>query len=186
MAVKERPILFSGEMVRAILDGRKTQTRRVVKPQPSEMNVWHGAIYEGEIDLKKTPCMESRSCPYGVPGDRLWVQEEWCDKCANSCYAADGKKWGCEKGRVISPKLMSHRESRSTLEIIAVRVERLQDISEEDAKAEGAICAYKHNEPQSYRDAFHSLWDLLYTKRGCGWDANPWVWVIEFRRIENA
>ncbi len=201
MAVKERPILFSGEMVRAILEGRKTQTRRVVKPQPSEMSVWHGAIYEGEIDLKKTPCMESRSCPYGIPGNRLWVQETFCT-CTDeqrldegfvpsiqTCFHADGKA-RCDPDEMTwTPSIhMPRIASRITLEITGVRVERVQDISPHDALSEGIVehPAIVGNKPSGFHiDAFRILWDSL-PKPGAKWDDNPWVWVIEFKRVENA
>ncbi len=189
--MKERPILFSGEMVRAILEGRKTQTRRVVKPQPCEMNVWHGAIYDGEIDLNKTPCMEPKKSPYGVPGDRLWVRETFCTGSFYDCFQEDGvicyratggnaTESDCAAWR---PSIhMPRRASRITLEVTGVRVERVQDISEDDAKAEGVSL----EKWDSYRVAYAELWSDLNAKRGFGWSVNPWVWVIEFRRMENA
>ncbi len=235
----EHPILFSGDMVRAILEGRKTQTRRVVKPQPCEMNVWHGAIYDGEIDLKKTPCMEPKKCPYGVPGDRLWVRETWADTNGESgpmiSYRAGGDRFLIEESYPVEyskypgctfsmwcgdlrrgapyhawrPSIFMPRwASRITLEITGVRVERVQDISEEDAKAEGIEwtdegplhahitflekgvmtpvgsrdCNISRNFVTS-KEAFSCLWDFL-SNPGEKWEDNPWVWVIEFRMVE--
>ncbi len=194
---KERPILFSGEMVRAILEGRKTQTRRVVKPQPCEMNVWHGAIYDGEIDLDKTPCMESRSCPYGVPGDRLWVRETFCTGSFYDCFQEDGAicyratagnttETDCAAWR---PSIhMPRHASRITLEVTSVRVERVQNISEEDAKEEGVehFLIPPDGGSAPHIEGFRKLWDSINAKRGFGWAANPWVFVIEFRRVVNA
>lgn len=222
---KERPILFSGEMVRAILNGRKTQTRRAVKsPYSSDGPFQWVSTPEGfygcldlsgdGFDVDGKP--QVFACPYGVPGDRLWVRETWADTNGESgpmiSYKAGGDRFliddsspvdysrypGCQftmwcgdlrrgaPGHSWRPSIhMPRWASRITLEVTDVRVQRLQDISEEDAEAEGAICAYKNNEPQSYIDAFHALWDSLNAKRSFGWDADPWVWVITFRRTEN-
>lgn len=218
--MKERPILFSGEMVRAILDGRKTQTRRVVKPQPVH---WTEVRLPGES--RYTPCDDwsvgaggmmprhefiSR-CPYGQPGDRLWVREAWCHKCEDgmpvytddggldpSCawYRADGvevtaadenggtrfNKNGTESSPWVPSIHMPRWASRITLEITGVRVERVQEISHKEALAEGV--PYDVSKPGgSPLSSFHSLWDSINAKRGFGWDKNPWVWVIEFRRV---
>lgn len=195
--MKERPILFSGPMVRAILDGRKTQTRRVVKPQ-RHAEQW-----------PECGCI----CPYGAPGDRLWVRETWGTLACYDCYppkvlslhsfdrgwsesflatACDGavKKW--------RPSIhMPRWASRITLEVTGVRVERLQEISEGDAKAEGALwragdgCAWgwRHDLQNEFvhetaKESFAELWDII---NGAGsWEANPWVWVVEFKRLEEA
>ncbi len=172
---KERPILFSGEMVRAILEGRKTQTRRTVNPS------WRGAL------------VKSYCCPYGVPGDRLWVRETFaegvvgCEEQAGYSYQADhwDKKHGDGPNKLhwIPSIHMPRRASRITLEITGVRVERVQDISEEDASTEGV--EWKNMDDWPHSKAFKTLWDSL-AKPGAKWEDNPWVWVIEFRRIENA
>lgn len=208
----EKPILFCDEMVRAILDGHKTQTRRVVKLQPTRR----------QVDLT--------GCPYGVAGDRLWVRETFgvmqrsyhyelgweTDGLVNDVpvkdvpiftpyskqkyffvYRADGYERVKEEGRWIPPIYMPRRASRITLEIVSERVERVQDISEADAKAEGMIGYDEYPAPEEmqwYRKTircarlprvqFRKMWDSINAQRGCGWDANPWVWVIEFRRIE--
>lgn len=218
--MKERPILFSGEMVRAILDGRKTQTRRVVKRipctcgnwEPEEMcrrtpegwqatghsGVWWCAVCASEQDAVR--------CPYGVPGDRLWVRETWGRNGCSCCpvhYKATEPNWEFESGDPYwrwRPSIhMPRWASRITLEITGVRVERLQEISEHDAWCEGVresqraispVAAvpvfwdYFLGVPNYMRasDSFSSLWSKI---NGLGsWEKNPWVWVIEFKRVE--
>ncbi|MBE3130599.1 MAG: hypothetical protein IMZ54_07765 [Acidobacteria bacterium] len=213
--MKERPILFSSEMVKAILDGRKTQTRRVVKPQP-EQGLTIGNISCNGMQEEWFLCDKDGdeipdsiiNCPYGQPSDRLWVRETWDVYSSESdnqpsgppvvTYKADGGYSATRPGRWRSPIFMPRTMSRITFEITAVRVERLQDISEENAKAEGCggyvggegpvnecVLAvepgYLHQ--RFFRDGFSFLWDSLNAKRGYGWDANPFVWVISFRRI---
>lgn len=155
--MKERPILFSGPMVRAILEGRKTQTRRVLKYED-----FHGCLTGDCIHFKQATCdsclaeYARTECPYGVPGDRLWVKETWtgCYPCFEiGChlqYAADGSenwmhppegyrfpKAAAKVGNWVTPLFMPRWASRITLEITDIRVQRLQKISEEDAIAEG-------------------------------------------------
>jgi hypothetical protein len=235
-AVRERPILFSGDMVRAILAGTKTQTRRVVKG-------------DGEFNRRR--------CPYGEPGDRLWVREAWqadfdypgatgfpwwneipaafrgpkaryvyyrADKAVVHAPSADELEWPLPyEARISTPDYDSEQEaaedaeilrnirwrpsihmprwaSRISLEITDVRCERLQAISEEDARAEGverdswpedwtsedaaleAECGYFA--PRSYAAGYAALWDSLNAARGFGWHTNPWVWAITFKRAE--
>lgn len=189
-AVKERPILFSGEMVRAILEGRKTQTRRVVKPQ--------GAIVSDAMarslgvqppKIENTPVIP---CPYGQPGDRLWVRETFAhteqlglhqtDENYGFAYKATQPEWGTEiqgwkwKSSIYMPRWAS----RITLEIVSVRVERLQDISEEDAFSEGF--PYQFGYGCKTTEWFKQLWQSIYGAKS--WDANPFVWVVEFRRVQ--
>ena len=214
--MKERPILFSGPMVRAILDGRKTQTRRILKPQP-EGGIQFGAIAtpHGVVNGKGTQL----TCRFGLRGDRLWVRETWRgvvqinppyapleygvaryvpdqEHCSKVEYAAtqqlDAEPW--------RPSIhMPRWASRITLEITGVRVERLQDVSSEDALAEGihtiphgmegnfysALRTEPHRDNwRCAADAFCELWESI---NGDGsWAANPWVWVIEFKRLEAA
>lgn len=201
--MKERPIIFNADMVRAVLDGRKTQTRRIVK--------WRG-LNEGlnlqfsGLRASKEPggwLIESNSrtssewrcqptpCPFGAVGDRLWVRETFGFEIrsvggspheqlvyraskpdAVRLYECNGKpqpvKW--------TPSLhMRRKHSRITLEITGVRVERLQDISAEDAADEGI-------EGRAKMHDFGVLWSSIYGDDS--WQANPWVWVIEFKRVE--
>ncbi len=207
--MKERPILFSGPMVRAILEGRKTQTRRVVKAK-------HLPFVEDLLGGLLDGKWNQRPLPYGQPGDRLWVRETfrcngWATDLATIFYKAnehnsytemceqfpvEGKKRLPTDGRWRPSIHMPRWASRITLEITGVRVERLQDISEDDAKTEGAdpvnfhdftaeeieLLDYPLVESSSpYRVGFASLWESI---NGPGsWDANPWVWVVEFRRV---
>ncbi len=193
--MKERPILFSRPMVRAILDGRKTQTRRVVKPQPDGFH--HST---GEPSVFVGAFAKPIACPYGVPGDRLWVREKLkrCD--AGWWYAADDTPvlvcpqqktqsivWAHHKlGDVCVSIHMPRWARRITLEVTGVRVERLQEISEGDSIAEG----FRHSGSEqssgfiAAADGFFNTWESLNSKRGHPWSSNPWVWVIEFKRIE--
>ena len=229
----ERPILFSGPMVKAILEGRKTQTRRVIAE--SEDLVELGP--EGEFVFVHNPkcpgycdyACASRGeinhghvgyCPYGITGDRLWVRESMHrDEAGPWHYSADCESvlaaqkdasammiWVHHKEQDHCPSIFMPRwASRITLEIAKVRVERLQEINKHDVEAEG-IGRYRREPgqeggfpdgwqdlrpgyggsvwvPSAYKDAFRVLWDSINAKRGFGWDENPWVWVVEFRRI---
>lgn len=216
LETKERPILFSGEMVRAILAGRKSQTRRVVKPQPS---VYQGYETDREcindsdcgIDWKNheglSPEDLAKLCPYGQPGDRLWVRETFFIGPPDApshwrgdiYYAADGDKKPsvfavpgeiliCEGARWKPSIHMPRWASRITLEITNVRVERVQEISEGDCFAEGIWVGRDLPDPSddisTAREAFMRLWDSINYERGFGWDKNPWCWILNFRRIE--
>lgn len=207
---KERPILFSGEMVRAILDGRKTQTRRVIKPQPTGSKYWtefEGAFYPS--NFKAIP--EMMRCPYGVPGDLLWVRETWIpttkgERVADYRATSEGREYATPwKPSIHMPRWAS----RITLRVVNVRVERVQEISFDDAYAEGiatdiwdqAAVARNYAKKDAwfqmwsselpdyvdlddlYQASFRSLWDSINAARGYSWDANPWVWVVEFERV---
>lgn len=216
--MKERPILFSGPMVRALLAGTKTQTRRAVKGEIAER--------DGVPTLNGQPLVECPAvlgqCPYGAPGDRLWVRETWAphDELAHRCgtegryyYRADDDRKYETDGRWHPSIHMPRRVSRITLEVTGIRVERLQSITPDDAKAEGiqsspipgrgdvylvaphrkychedgkVIDAAEYAGPSTTRSpvrAYEALWDSINgTRDGFGWDANPWVWVIEFTR----
>lgn len=218
--IKDRPILFSGPMVKAIFEGRKTQTRRIVKPQPifdgkRVSFTWKGWAYP--LPLSKThPCDQwfSRECPYGQPGDRLWVREKAkLQSCGTrekgeTAWASlfyDADKAMSERivpGYTHKPYLftqwtpsihMPRWASRITLEIVSVRVERLNDISEEDSQAEGipfngTYWLGGHHPVKgslqcwnTAKDAFRKTWDVI---NGSGsWEKNSWVWVIEFKRV---
>ena len=219
--IKERPILFSAPMVRAILEGRKTVTRRAVKPQQPEGHKWRGWILDSACtkEIGKASWGECTgplqrnsvyaSCPYGKPGDRLWIRETFIDLRGTGvehrpdpdgplqryAYAADCRPGSHSDearkdfGLKYKPSIhMPRVASRILLEITDVRVERLQDITYEQAAAEGVHrgpmrewCAsdeggacHKYPVP-----AFRDLWQSV----GGDWDANPWVWVVEFRRV---
>lgn len=217
----ERPILFSSEMVRAILDGRKTQTRRIVKPQPpegaTEVFYWDEPTLSGKVKAE-AGCYFYTSgglnfngvCPYGSVGDLLWVRETWgmtdgkwllshpnkwggCPKGNRLVYKADGKQYplhndhigGNYKYHWCSARFMPKWAARLWLEITNIRVERIQDIKLDDILAEG-ISLKGHPSPMfdNFLFAFRDLWDSLNAKRGYSWTANPFVWVIEFKRIK--
>ena len=167
--MKERPILFSTEMVRAILDDRKTMTRRVVKPQPPE-----------DWGVK---------CPYGKIGDVLWVRETFCKYKGDYLYKADFDpltRKEFERDNKWKPSIFMPRSaSRISLRITNIRVERLNDITEEDAKLEGVIYPANpviENYGNGYRTNFRLLWESINGK--ASWGQNPWVWVIEFERLK--
>jgi hypothetical protein len=199
---KERPILFSGPMIRAILDGRKTQTRRMIKHRENRWECgddgvtgkvwpfWPCYVY-GEPEPIDMPC------PYGVAGDRLWVRETWAvvphvtDNGPKHRAKGDGTgvtwraDWnanpsGFKWKRSIH---MPRWASRITLEVTGVRVERLNEISRGDAMAEGCPhpnLAYGQNPC----DWFHELWESINGPES--WAKNPWVWVVEFQKVEAA
>jgi hypothetical protein len=232
---KERPILFSGPMVRAIVAGRKTVTRREIKPRMRSADT--------QFELHQQPdgswrplhtfdesCMDAQGtehpivCPYGKVGGRLWVREAWAQI---NVAQAPGESWvvyrECDNrtdyGGPWKPSIhMRRRDSRILLEVTGVRVERLQDISEDQAKAEGMVYtdfgmqerpgkasidggktfhplksqqapgwhAGDATHPDQCLDrarwAFANLWEKINGENS--WDANPWVWVVEFKRVE--
>lgn len=252
--IKERPIIFNGEMVRAILDGRKTQTRRVIKEikEPWAMNDPITAVRFGTkwmfskcIHTDDVPALDVK-CPYGQPGDRLWVRETWGYHGTSSCgddhkvlvryrsndekkeiyfdsYEAMGEavpkqnikhpdgfndleywqrgqihsdllsEWWSQK-KTIPSIHMPRWASRISLEVTGVRMERVQEIREEDAFAESLRLppiesTVSHGGREMidvdgwWKGKFKKLWDSINGKKH-PWDSNPWVWVIEFRRIE--
>jgi hypothetical protein len=221
----ERPILFSAPMVRALLDGSKTQTRRMVKPQPGEHH-WQTmpgyalrvsdpvACTDGRMHVRfhhtipQNPHWDKAgdaSCPYGKPGDHLWVREAWRAPLAYELtkpsnippgtplsYEADG---GGNLPRLNAGKLrpsmfMPRWASRTTLEITGVRLERLQDISDADCIAEGiglnpsaaGVTLTFPPGASACKAGYQALWEQLNGPES--WAANPHVWVIEFRRIK--
>ncbi len=252
--MKERPILFRGEMVRAILDGRKTQTRRVMKPQPTHELQSDSTPECGHWEWEwKGKRLHAMYCPYGVPGDRLWVRETFILENAEKPlserpFMHDEEaewEWGNylvphyrateAEPHIVNPRyddgddrtrwspciIMPRWASRITLEVTGVRAERVQDISEKDAIAEGTTkCEFDGNgvhRGYSHKTGFRKLWDSINAKPkpvwhdpytqdkvecyvSCPWDrksevrehrglpwyivANPWVWIVEFKRIE--
>lgn len=180
--MKERPIIFSGPMVRAILDGRKTQTRRAVKPQPLWVASPGVPFKTMDADPKGTI-----NCPYGQPGDRLWVRESihvmqprHDGDTGSVLYRADGH--GDWIGKWHPSIHMPRWASRITLEVVSVRVERLNGISEKDAKAEGYKSQSIMENPDAGRLWFRDLWQSINAPGS--WAENPWVWVVEFKRVE--
>jgi hypothetical protein len=200
--VKERPILFSAPMVRAILEDRKTQTRRILKQAvgPSlsvdvenEAGVavlsWLQGVGPG-YDVGES--IERVRCPYGVPGDHLYVRETWAyhpdypESTQRAIYRAErGVEYDVDRW---TPSIhMPRWASRIDLQITNVRVERLQEISEADAEQEGCAPSFEdefgivHGQPQ-YKFGFRKLWEEI---NGTGsWDLNPFCWVIDFKRAE--
>ena len=220
----EHPILFSGEMVRAILENRKTQTRRVMKW------VLGGDVVDHQLTNDNILYMEHlgggstfrpRACPYGVSGDRLWVREtfvleRWDDepkpptdrvlfhheRDLKDEYDNEYWWWPHYKATDQAPDLFYENDemdepqckwcpsihmprwaSRIQLEIVKVRVERVQEISQEDAKAEGVSAWRETVNGTTYIPEYSLLWDSINSKRGYTWKSNPWVWVIEFKRV---
>jgi hypothetical protein len=224
--MKERPILFSGAMVRALLDGSKTQTRRVVNPQPwadARSAHYHPSCPSGSGGMHPANVIFSSMdqcvppwaapqpvrCPFGEPGDRLYVRETFLyvgpgsgsdlpsyreeranpenHKAENCWYRASRP----DETLVWTPSIhMPRWASRITLEVTGVRVEQLRHISDADCIAEGiGLNANTDGVPMTIpegetmpRAAYLSLWDSLNAARGYGWDANPWVWVVEFAK----
>nr|WP_310616968.1 hypothetical protein [Pantoea cypripedii] len=201
--MRERPILLNGDMVRAVLNGSKTQTRRIMKVQPESKQFGLSRVRAStkRSDIGKYYWSESNAtghhirsklfaCPFGAVGDRLWVRETWS---THSCfddyksstlspmlslhYWADGK---LDTGKKRPSIHMPRWASRITLEITGVRVERLNSISGEDARSEGF--AYEGSYVLGDIDEFYRAWTSIYGEES--WQANPWVWVIEFRRVE--
>ncbi|WP_311752732.1 hypothetical protein [Proteus columbae] len=211
--MKVRGIIFNAEMVRAILDGRKTQTRRIVKNVMPDNGMWlkkptktRSGTTTHVLDAPK-----HNLCPLGKAGDHLWVRETWMPDAPRDGTWGDIEFYGCKDSqlnmipeRFRKSEYCIHRASwdgdelvgwtpsihmprwasRITLEITDVRVERLNDISNDDAKSEGCWYGRGGGVPDKAltpSDQFPTLWEEIY---GDGsWSSNPWVWVIEFKRI---
>lgn len=207
--MKERPLIFSGPMVQAILDGKKTQTRRVIKPQPeSKIDALGkardavlrsgGNVYfcdHSDTSAHDTPYTLA-TCPYGQPGDLLWVRETWAEN-PGKMYHDDPEvvyktdfdgfystlePWGKWKPSIHMPRWAS----RITLAITKIRVERLNDISEADTLAEGIVPDNDNFAAggtwRNGRSVYQELWESLHGKGS--WFSNPWVWVIEFEVVK--
>lgn len=198
VVTKERGILFNGEMVRGILGDRKTHTRRPMKyiPDLGWPEDWCDNVRLAECILHVNVASYS---PFGAPGDRLWVRETWAIKGCGRRVPLDDETWaegwpidrlqyvatdeapndGVDGGGYWWNKRpsihMPRWASRITLEVQRVWVERVQDISEEDMIAEGF---------DRDIDGMKTVWDAIYAAKGLGWEANPWVWCCEFKRVE--
>ncbi|AUX87028.1 hypothetical protein C3F34_13965 [Acinetobacter sp. ACNIH2] len=197
--MKERPILFNAPMVKAILEGRKTQTRRSISPQPSlvmgegkhSTYAYRGGMYA--LDLYASNSNILSKCPFGKIGDRLWVRETFrlfdSEECPHADFPCGCPSWGtplyrashdCGDGEKWTPSIhMPRSASRILLEITKIRVERLQDISESDYLKEGVgspILRY------CKKPKFMQLWESI--NGADSWAANPWVWVVEFKVIQ--
>jgi len=198
----EHPLISNQRTVQAILAGRQTQDRRPIKPQPREIAwidgqataVWRGCIFiPREGDWRSHLLLR---CPYGVVGDHLWVRETWGFTAEwpmgfqkahieeggpwlsdDMAYRADNPlgRW-CWRPSIHMPRWAS----RIVLEVTDVRVQQVQEISEQDAYAEGIDLSPRMPHPRLW---FRDLWDELYAKKGLGWDVNPWVWASTFRRV---
>ncbi|WP_368760169.1 hypothetical protein [Klebsiella michiganensis] len=222
--MKEHGMIFNGEMVRAILDGRKTQTRRIMKPQPEPCprggHWWPSNVFKTMLHVEEEMQngkggwggLVGDACPFGDVGDHIWVREtfrvhsratdvatlvykasvrnSWTDQTHRVPVAVCNKPATPEKW---TPSLhMPRWASRILLEITDVRMERLNAISEHDAQAEGVAKLrggfWQHYQPGwtqhqlSARGSFITLWKSIYGEES--WNSNPWVWVIEFKRIE--
>lgn len=226
--MKERGIIFSGPMVRALLDGRKTQTRRVVKVEsnPRINHAWNPGLRTGEYTFANSPvwhfgnrrnCSDGTpsshcamiqlvKCPYGTVGARLWVKETWLplwdsgagfftclcptgheNKPDKIRYRVDGEKPKNFAAKWRSPRFMPRWASRITLEITDVRVERVQEISNADVMAEGVIQDRGDGETWyngKHQHIYAAAWDKINGPDS--WAANPWVWVVQFRRLEES
>lgn len=210
--VRERPILFSGPMVKAILRGRKTQTRRIVSRisgfgSVRQFNVSTTSGYDWQFRCRRGLWQDVRMpqllgwCPYGRVGDRIWVRETWARSRNNWLYRADELdgynpsecvvEWDWDSACVDKwrPSIhMPRRAARLFLEVTGVRVERVQDITEEDARDEGVELCHvfqmaKSGHPLApHKTAFAWLWNEINGRDS--WQANPWVWVVEFNRVK--
>ncbi|WP_338508673.1 hypothetical protein [Pseudomonas poae] len=202
--IKERPILFSAPMVRAILEGRKTVTRREIKTRMRSADTSFELHQQPDGSWRpmhtfEESCMDDQgtehpiTCPYGQSGDRLWVRETHADIGCRLTYRADTDDGAHCQVKKWTPAIhMFRRHSRILLEITDVRVERLQDISEDQAKAEGVRLYTDHAELgewwhvdgiDTYSADPRKSFELLWSSVGGDWVANPWVWVVEFKRV---
>ena len=189
---RERPILFNETMVRRLLDGRKTQSRRPLSAQPAPNRphdggtVWrldprtgrhvpYGSVSHLTAREKMGIC-----CPYSLPGDRLWVRETWCQRKDQALYRADGDVHGPWRPAIHMPR----SAARILLVLTAVRIERLHTISEDDTVAEGVTPTswISSPDPATHRERFTSMWQSIYG--ATSWSANPWVWVLSFQRAD--
>lgn len=213
VATREHPIIFSAPSVRAILDGRKTQTRRVIRQREKDHGVW--VEYSPDLGYSPASIAAQYRCPYGALGDRLWVRESWFPDTPIDGWSGDIEWMGCGRPASGVPKryrspehclygatwsgvslkwrpsiFMPRWASRITLQVVGLGVERLQGISWFDIRAEGTSCPEHDfpggtciNECPSLREAFRRSWNAINGERGYRWRTNPWVWVVHFRMV---
>jgi hypothetical protein len=228
--LKERPIIMGAESVRAILEERKTQTRRVIDPRRYNIGGWDMPVSKSDIEAGYPVYQDNNGdfhsvverCPYGKVGDRLWVRETVFFETFHQqsdeelerdgfnpnigvwVYRADNHDYPTITANWTSPMFMPREASRITLEITDIRVERLQDITEDDAIEEGVEfgsgweeeCGEGYCTGEGWmdyksfdygcstpKDSYCTLWDSLNAKRGYPWESNPWVWVVTFKVI---
>lgn len=204
-ATREKPILFSSAMILAILSGKKSITRRVIKPQPDAtvLSYYPGGITCGVLEDYETGVRlgygfedEDRQWKsLAAPGDRLWVRETWQPARngdtgeAMAIYKADwesnGSPQGPEGGKWKPSMFMPRWASRITLEVTEVRCERLHEISDADAIAEGIEIDKEQFPCLVPRAAFKELWDSIHNKKASHWYSNPWVFCYTFRRLDD-
>lgn len=200
--MKEHPLPLMPDMVRAYYEDRKSQTRRVIAPQRTDESGWlyhdrGNKVYAVRGDMTGAGMRTFlNACPYGQVGDRLWIREALVRLGNYVTYTHDGAViqrdgkpilWPWKVGKLAS-RYMPYWACRSWAELVAVRVEQVQNISEADAIAEGTCvdperCAPYYQERGVHRRRFEKLWDSINEPRGYGWASNPWVWVLTFKRI---
>lgn len=215
-----KPIIFSYDNIPGILEGRKTQTRRAIKPQPwgyDPFFVPETGLWEFCDDQETDPKHHIFKCPYGIPGDQLWVRESWAQLSVRYVSVGDPEDGDSDAeieemdcipsqeplmGKTLYkaddpyaarwwfPSIFMPRwASRITLDVVKIRIQRLQDITREDCIAEGitdqiayqAVRTPRRDRLYAHAAAYADLWDSLNLKRGFGWDENPMVWVVEFK-----
>lgn len=185
--MKTHPILFSTPMVQAILDGRKTMTRRIIKPQqPSSFMYGEKKQNDCTWYVNFPSIIKPVKCPYGKPGDVLWVRETFAPALGDYAYMADYAKVvlnlpenkGLWKPSIHMPKAAC----RIFLKITDIKVERLQDITREECKKEGVLLGIDNGKFAGWHDIFRDLWENINGPDS--WQSNPWIWVIAFERCE--
>jgi len=184
--MKDKPIIFNGHSVRAILAGIKTQTRRIIKPQPDAEGICYDMERQGYYDTSG----RLYKCPYEI-GQKLWVRETWYSppRPLADClgYAALGEHPIRQPYRVRSPIHLTRHDSRITLEITDIRAQQIQDITEDDAKAEGAVVSDAvelADGAPCYTADFRRIWERIYgIDNPKSWKSNPWVWAVIFERV---
>lgn len=193
--MNEKPIIFSGEMVRAILEGRKTQTRRTLKNPPLDILPMKAPNMWVTLATRDPNHGQVIACRFGKPGDRLWVREsfrELIDLGAETDSSSNYYEYKADGLPDYNPEVkwrrsihMPREASRINLEIVGVRVERLQDIDNHESWREGIpeFGKWIKNEGEA-RDEFSRLWNKINDDRGYGWGVNPWVWVVEFKKVK--